>query len=331
MNENTKKIRALGLSSGGLDSILSALVLRKQAIEVEWVSFETPFFFADKARKAAKQTGIPLTVRDITPIYMEMLKTPRMGYGQNMNPCPDCHALMFRIAGEMMVQQGFDFLFSGEVAGQRPMSQTKSSLRYVEKHAGFDGYILRPLSAKVLPETLPEKQGLVDREQLLGISGRGRKDQMALAEAFGITEYPNPGGGCLLTDKGFSRRLKDLFDRLPDYRHADLHLLRYGRHFRLDPQTKLIVGRTQKDNADILRYYQKSQDVFLKAEDFPGPVCLIPGGGKPDSYPLAAAICLSYTKAPRGHTGPVRATGQSGQTLFQGIAREKSAFKPYLI
>ncbi|MFW6284018.1 MAG: tRNA 4-thiouridine(8) synthase ThiI, partial [Desulfosalsimonas sp.] len=205
-----KKPGALGLCSGGLDSILAGLVLRRQGIDVVWISFETPFFDAEKARAAAGQTGIELIVKDITDRYLPMLAAPPAGYGQFVNPCMDCHALMFRIAGEMMAQTGADFLFSGEVLGQRPKSQVKSALRYVEKRSGFDGYILRPLSAKKLPVTAMEQQGLVDREALLDFSGRSRKPQMALAKSFGVTDYPAPAGGCLLTDPGFSKRLEDL-------------------------------------------------------------------------------------------------------------------------
>lgn len=195
-------VKALGLCSGGLDSMLAGLVLREQGIQVHWVSFETPFFSAAKARRASEMTGIPLTVQPIYPIYMQMLLDPPAGYGRYMNPCMDCHSLMFRLAGEMMRERGFDFLFSGEVLGQRPMSQKKPSLRYVEKHSGFDGLILRPLSAKLLPETIPEKEGLVDRDRLLDITGRSRKRQIDLAQQFGITNYPAPAGGCLLTDIG---------------------------------------------------------------------------------------------------------------------------------
>jgi tRNA-uridine 2-sulfurtransferase len=205
-----KKVRALGLCSGGLDSMLSALVLQRQGIHVEWITFETPFFSSEKARQAAVQTGIALHVEDITNEYLEMLKQPPAGYGKNMNPCMDCHALMFRKAGQLMQVKGFDFLFSGEVVGQRPMSQTASSLRYVEKHSGHDGKILRPLSAMRLPETSMELEGMVDRSRLLDLFGRARKPQMELAIQFGLTSYPSPAGGCLLTDPGYSRRLKDL-------------------------------------------------------------------------------------------------------------------------
>ncbi|NCC77918.1 MAG: tRNA 4-thiouridine(8) synthase ThiI, partial [Clostridia bacterium] len=162
-------------------SLLAALVLRDQGIQISWVSFETPFFSADRARQGATQIGVALTVRDITPVYLNMLRHPHCGYGRQMNPCLDCHALMFRLAGQMMAAEGFDFVFSGEVLGQRPMSQTRNAMRYVEKNSGLRGYILRPLSALCLPETVGEQQGRVDRSRLLGICGRSRKPQAALA------------------------------------------------------------------------------------------------------------------------------------------------------
>jgi len=298
MVSSLKKIRALGLSSGGLDSILAALILRDQGIEVEWISFETPFFSSAKARQAACKTNIPVTIKNITQIYLEMLKNPQCGYGKHMNPCMDCHALMFRLAGTIMKNKGFDFLFSGEVLGQRPMSQTKSSLRYVEKHSGIDGYILRPLSVKRLPLTIPEKEGLVNRELLLDFSGRSRKPQMKLAEKFGITEYPNPAGGCLLTDKGYATRLKDLFSHQNTYTEKELHLLKYGRHIRLNNNTKLIIGRTKQDNENIIKHHNASGDIIIKVKGFPGPIVLIPHKTSKDIIIKAAAICVGYSKAP---------------------------------
>jgi tRNA U34 2-thiouridine synthase MnmA/TrmU len=220
----------------------------------------------------------------------------------------DCHALMFSLAGEMMKERGFDFLFSGEVMGQRPMSQTKSSLRYVEKHSGFDGYILRPLSAQRLPETLPEKEGLVRRDLLLGISGRSRKPQIELAEKFGITDYPAPAGGCLLTDKGFSERLKDLFRHQTSYSENDLHLLKYGRHLRTDPDTKIIVGRTRQDNENISRYYNPAADTLIKTKEIPGPLVLMPRSGSRETVLLAASICVGYSKVPENTEAEVMIT-----------------------
>lgn len=310
MSAENITVRALGLCSGGLDSILSALVLREQGIEVHWVSFETPFFSSAKAKKASENTGIPLMVRKITPVYMEMMRSPTVRYGKNMNPCMDCHTLMFRLAGGIMAERGFDFLFSGEVLGQRPMSQNRTSLRYVEKHSGYDGYILRPLSARCLPETVVEQEGLVDRQRLLDLSGRSRKPQLQLAQKFGVTDFPAPAGGCLLTDKIFSRRLRDLFDHQEDCPEKDLHLLKFGRHMRLDPRTKIVVGRTRRDNEQISRRIDPETDMVLKVDNFPGPLVVIPGGGSEPMVMLAAGICAGYSKAPGN--GPVTVNVQVG-------------------
>ncbi|WP_372681529.1 tRNA 4-thiouridine(8) synthase ThiI [Desulfosarcina sp.] len=298
MAAEKKTTRALGLCSGGLDSILSALVLREQGIDVHWVTFETPFFSSAKAKKASEHIGVPLMVRNITPVYMEMMRSPSVILGKHMNPCMDCHSLMFRLAGEIMTEKGFDFLFSGEVLGQRPMSQTRTSLRYVEKHSGYSGSIVRPLSAKMLPETIPEQDGRVDREQLLGLTGRSRKPQLQLAEKFGVTDFPAPTGGCLLTDQIFSRRLKDLFDHQATYPEKDLDLLKFGRHMRLNSKTKIVVGRTQQDNEQINRCIDPETDMVLKVADFPGPLVVIPGGGSEPMIMLAAGICVGYSKAP---------------------------------
>jgi tRNA-specific 2-thiouridylase len=299
MEKKNKPTRALGLCSGGLDSMLAGLVLREQGIDTAWVTFETPFFNAAKARKASKMTGIPLTVKPIFNVYMKMLKDPPAGYGKHMNPCMDCHALMFKLAGELMQEKSFDFLFSGEVLGQRPMSQNKSSLGYVAKHSGFKDYIVRPLSAGNLPLTIPEKEGLVDRDRLLDISGRGRSRQIKLAQKFGITDYPAPAGGCLLTDKNFSNRLRDLFKHQDDCTEEELHLLKHGRHFRLNPNAKLIVGRTEQDNENILKYHNPAGDTVLDVKDYASPIALVPRSAAKDSIQLAAAICTGYSKAPK--------------------------------
>jgi len=312
INPATRIVRGLGLCSGGLDSTLAALVLRRQNIHVEWITFETPFFTADKARKASERTGVPLHVQDITEDYLVMLKAPPAGFGKNMNPCMDCHALMFSKAGAFMVAHGFDFLFSGEVLGQRPMSQNAPSLRYVAKRSGFGERILRPMSAKKLPETVMETSGLVDREQLLDLSGRSRKPQMALAREFGLTDYPSPAGGCLLTDVGYSRRLKDLFDHSDQVQVNHLYLLKYGRHMRLGPATKIIVGRNQKENQKIEQYFDPQRDILLKTHSYPGPTAIMPDGGPPELLFLAASICAGYTKAPETSPAVVQ-TSHAGQ------------------
>jgi tRNA-specific 2-thiouridylase len=319
MKANSGKVRALGLCSGGLDSILAALVLRRQDIEVAWVSFETPFFAATKARAAARMTGIPLSVVDITAAYLPMLRNPACGYGKHMNPCMDCHALMFRLAGERLAVEGFDFLFSGEVLGQRPMSQTRTALRYVEKHSGFQGMILRPLSARKLPETLPELDGRVDRSRLLDFAGRSRKPQIELAKALGVREYPAPAGGCLLTDKGYAKRLRDLFDHTTRPTLSQLELLKHGRHFRLADRVKVIVGRTYADNIEILKHRDAATDLTLRVQSHPGPVTLLPGTAGPDAIHQAAAICAGYSKAPRGQEVVVLVSGAGSRGVLRVI------------
>lgn len=293
-----KKIKALGLSSGGLDSILAGKLLETQNIEVTWVTFETPFFSAAKSVKASKLYDIPLIKKDITKEYLKMLKNPPLGYGKNMNPCRDCHALMFKLAGNLMHKEGYDFLFSGEVVGQRPLSQTKQALRYVEKNSAFDGLILRPLSAKCLPETPMELNGLVDRNRLLEISGRSRKPQVQLAKEFGINDYPSPAGGCLLTDKNFSNRLRDLFSHQNIYSSSELHLLKFGRHIRIDDNMKIIAGRTKNDNANIKKFYTPEDFIMLNAKSIASPTVLAPANADEKNLKLAASICIGYTKTP---------------------------------
>ncbi|MBI5589543.1 MAG: tRNA 4-thiouridine(8) synthase ThiI [Deltaproteobacteria bacterium] len=325
MNNHENKVRALGLCSGGLDSILSAVVLRNQGISVEWISFETPFFSSEKARRASARLRIPLIVQNITRSYLEMLRDPPCGYGQHMNPCMDCHALMFRLAGEVMKGRQMDFLFSGEVLGQRPMSQTRSSLRYVEKHSGCREVIVRPLSAKLLEESLSEKKGLVDRRLLLGLSGRSRKPQIQLAREWGISDYPAPAGGCLLTETVYSNRLKDLFDHGADCTENALHLLKYGRHIRLNTRLKIIVGRTLQDNTAILDYQDPSRDMVLKTKQVPGPVVLIPLGAGNDEILQAASICAGYSKASENMQVAVEVVSPGDQaTLWVARTRPES-------
>ncbi len=319
-----QKISALGLSSGGLDSILATVMLRRQGIEVHWLSYETPFFSADKARRAADRLNLPLIVKNITTPYLEMLRAPACGYGQHMNPCLDCHALMAKIAGEIMQEESRHFVFTGEVLGQRPMSQTKPSLRYVEKHSGIQGYLLRPLSARLLPETIPEKKGWVNRNELGEISGRSRKFQMEMAEQFGIKDYPSPAGGCLLADKAFSDRLADLFQYQKTCTENELLLLRFGRHFRLSSEAKLIVGRTKADNENLLRHQDCPHCSVMKVMSYPGPTGLLLGNPDQGELMLAAGICLGYSKAPNEKTGLVTVTtGKNRQTVqMMGVPAE---------
>jgi len=205
------KIKAVALFSGGLDSILAVKLIQEQEIEVKGVNFKTPFFGLDKTFFAAKSLDMDLEIIDITQELLEILRNPKHGFGKNMNPCIDCHTFMFKKAGEYMSEIGASFIISGEVLGERPMSQNRNSLSVIERESGFEGRILRPLSALLLAETIPEKGGLVDRNKLLNISGRSRKRQMELAVKMGIEDYPSPAGGCKLTEPAFSKRLRDLF------------------------------------------------------------------------------------------------------------------------
>jgi tRNA-uridine 2-sulfurtransferase len=287
--------KALGLLSGGLDSSLAALTLRRQGVEVSCIAFVTPFFGAARAQKAAKNLGIPLIVRNIGEAHLEMVKNPRYGYGRNLNPCIDCHAMMFRLAGEIMREEGFDFLFSGEVLGQRPMSQNLSALRAVANYSGQPDRILRPLSARLLPITPMEEAGLVDRDRLLDIQGRTRKRQEALAREWGLAEYPNSGGGCLLTEKSFTGRLKDLLEHHSGASVVDAELLKLGRQYRLSPQAKLTLGRNQQTN-EAIAALARCSDVLLRCTSFAGPIGLVYGRPSPADLETAAAILATYGK-----------------------------------
>ena len=205
--------KALVLLSGGLDSVLAVELLRRCGLDVTGITFTTPFFGSAKAEKAADMLGIELLVADITSIHMKILKEPRFGYGRNLNPCIDCHTLMVKVAFEAMPEAGADFVATGEVLGERPKSQNRQALELVARFSGAEDLLLRPLSAKLLPETRPETEGWVERDCLLDLSGRSRKRQMELAEEWGIEEYETPAGGCLLTDAGFSARLHALTQR----------------------------------------------------------------------------------------------------------------------
>jgi tRNA U34 2-thiouridine synthase MnmA/TrmU len=289
------------------------------------IAFVTPFFGSSKAERAAEQIGIPLIVEDISDVHLDMVKAPKYGYGKNMNPCIDCHAMMFRLAGEIMAEKGFDFLFSGEVLGQRPMSQNANALRSVANYSGHPERILRPLSAKIMPVTQVEEQGLVDREQLLDIQGRSRKRQEALAKEWGLTDFPSSGGGCLLTEIHFSDRLRDLIDHQPDCSVNDVELLKVGRQFRLSAHSKLALGRHNNDN-EAIRKLAANEHIILRTPGFPGPLGLVSGEPSDDDLKTAGAIVASYGKGKDQSEISVLAETPEGEQSFPvtPMAREAS-------
>lgn len=243
----------------------------------------------------------------------------------------DCHALMFAKAGELMKEKGYDFLFSGEVVGQRPKSQNKNSLRYVEKNSGFDGWILRPLSAKCLPETEVETKGLVDRDQLMDINGRSRKIQMEMAKDFGVKEYPSPAGGCLLTDKTFSERLKDLMYHQKIFDISELHLLKHGRHFRLDDQTKVITGRSKHDNRYLMKAVDLQKHAWIHHAHLPGPDVVMTGDFSPENLKIAAQICAAYTRSPEGQPAEIQVSIKEKRFILQTDVRPAAEFKELML
>ena len=268
-----KKVRALLLFSGGLDSILAAKILMEQGIEVIPVFFKSYFFGPEIAEKSAKILGLKLKVIDFAKEQLKIVKKPKFGWGSAMNPCLDCHILMFKKAKELMKKLKADFVTTGEVLGERPMSQNKKALELVEKESSLSGYLLRPLSAKLLKETIPEKKKLIKREEFLAIEGRSRKKQLELAEKFKIKEYPTPAGGCLLTDPGFGKRLKELLKNYPKFNDNDVELLKLGRHF-WEGKVKIIVGRNHQENLKIKKLAQK-KDILIEMKNYPGPTTLI--------------------------------------------------------
>jgi tRNA U34 2-thiouridine synthase MnmA/TrmU len=240
--------------------------------------------------------GIPLKVFNVSEEYLKVIKHPKHGYGSHMNPCIDCRIFMLKKAKDHMQATGASFIVTGEVLGQRPMSQRRDAMRLIEKEAELQGYIVRPLSAKFLAVTIPEKEGWINREKLLGIQGRSRKPQMELANHYGIHDYPCPAGGCLLTDPGFARRMKDLLDHKPNFSLNDVHLLKFGRHFRISPHLKLVVGRNEEDNIKIQTFAQEG-DILFKTLHYPGPLSLLRGTPNETEIMKVASITVRYGKA----------------------------------
>lgn len=316
--------KVVALLSGGLDSQLAVKMMQKQGFEVSAVAIKTPFCDFDcgrgcgfEIRQRADDLGVDLKTVYLGDEYLEMLKKPKYGRGAGFNPCIDCRAMMFEAAKERMAEIGAEFVISGEVLGQRPMSQHARALRTIEKETDLEGKIVRPLSAGLLPPTDPEKEGLIRRQDLGMIRGRTRANQLRMAKEYDIRDPPNAGGGCLLTDPSFGRKAADLFQHTKDPTINDVELLKVGRHFRLDESTKIITGRNKDENSAI-QSLALPEDLLLEVKDIMGPTSLIRGDTSDPK--LAAAITVRYSDA----KGPseVRVWGAREETLEAGPADE---------
>ncbi len=291
-------MKALALLSGGLDSILATKLIVDQGIEVIAVTFILPVTAEkeDYAGKTAKKLGIPLIRVEACDEYLDVIRSPKYGYGSGMNPCIDCRIYMLREAKRIAHEVGAAFILTGDVLGERPMSQHRKALELEEQEAGLENLIVRPLSAKLLPETIPEREGWVDRTKLLGIRGRSRKPQIELAETFGLQDaYPAPSGGCLLTYKEFAAKVKDLFDHEETVTTGDILLLKLGRHFRFG-DSKLIVGRNEEENKLLLEL-KNPEDYAFEVPGYGSPITILKGSKSKEAIELAARLTARYSDA----------------------------------
>jgi tRNA U34 2-thiouridine synthase MnmA/TrmU len=338
MNER-EQIKAVGMLSGGLDSTLAVRIMLEQGIQVTALHFRTGFSYPRRDREtgerlpldaelAAATLGVPLEIIEVSEDYIPIVLHPRFGYGSGMNPCVDCRIFLLRQAKAWMEAHGYHFVFTGEVVGQRPKSQKRPTLRTVERESELAGYLLRPLSAKLLAPTIPERRGWVNREKLYGISGRSRKEQMALAAKFGITEYAQPSGGCCtLIHRAYSRRLRDLLEHEGEAALTTdrARLLAVGRHLRLNSGRKVVVGRHEREN-DYLESC-RVPGVLLRTPEHPGPTTLVPGEPSREEIEQAARITAGYSDGKSEPAIPiqVRHDDNSTKTLtVKPMAREEA-------
>jgi len=302
-------IKAVALLSGGLDSTLAVKMIIDQGIEVHALNFTSAFCTCttsarkaggckSESRRVAEEFGIPIKVIIKGDDYIDIIRSPAHGYGKGINPCVDCRIYMFKAAKKYMEEIGASFILTGEVLGQRPMSQRRDTMRIIERDSGLEGLVLRPLCAGHLAPTIAEKEGLVDRKKLLSVAGRGRRPQMDLAEELGVNDYPCPSGGCLLTDVTFSKKVRDLLDNKEDIEKRDLLLLKTGRHLRHEG-FKIVVGRDEADNAR-LKSLITPEYMALEPVDFPGPLVVIAGEANECVRQFAAGLILRYASAKAG-------------------------------
>jgi tRNA U34 2-thiouridine synthase MnmA/TrmU len=301
---SSRPVKAVALYSGGLDSTLAILTVQRQGIEVKAVTFLNHFGcdISDKSScskdpfSASEKFGFEVKLCHLSEKFIRIVKNPKFGHGKNMNPCMDCRILMLREAREFMDMTGAEFLITGEVLGQRPMSQRRDALDIIDREAGLRGLILRPLCAKLMKPTLMEEKGIVNRDLLYDFSGRSRKPQMALAKEFGLTDYPAPAGGCLLTEPNYSFRLRELLDHDADPSLEDLALLRLGRHFRMSESCKIIVGRNKDENEAMIAL-DNGKSTSLRVESHASPIVVVRGKATEEIILTAASLCARYSDA----------------------------------
>lgn len=321
--------KGLLLLSGGLDSILACKLLQEQGISLEAVNFATPFtkdlYWPEKASKFLRISTKFMRIEDG---YMDIVRNPAHGHGANLNPCVDCRIIMLKLAKGYMAEVGASFIVTGEVVGERPMTQNRNTMRMIEKHAGLDGRIVRPLTAKLLPPSLPELEGVVDRELLLDLNGRGRKIQLELASRYGLKDVPTPAGGCVLTDPCFSKRVRDLIDH-EELTVENVKLLLYGRHFRLPSGGKVIVGRNQRENKELLRNSLPT-DYVLEVRNGKGPVVILRCKNQ-EEIEVAASLCAKYARRDKSVDILYRKKGEKAYVAIAASASSGGLYSRYLI
>ncbi|MEK6699345.1 MAG: hypothetical protein AABZ10_09950 [Nitrospirota bacterium] len=303
--------KVIALISGGLDSVLAARVVMEQGFDVLGLYFTSAFSKtygneqSTHAASVSKALGMELRVMDMSQEYIELIRNPKHGYGKNINPCIDCKIFMLRKTKDVMEETGAPFVVTGEVLGQRPMSQRRDTLHLIERDADMKGLIVRPLSATLLPPTKAEQDGLLRRDLLLGISGRSRSVQLLLAERYGIQGYSTPAGGCLLTDKNFSEKLRDLFAENRPVTPHDIKMLTIGRHFKLDATTRIVLGRDNGENKALMALALHGYHLFTP-QGFPGPVALLNGEPTPEINQVIGRLIITYSKKMPGQSRLIR-------------------------
>ncbi len=317
--------RAVALFSGGLDSMLAVRLMQEQHFDVHALYVATPFRCCpQRAAEAAAEIGVPLTVVAAGDDYLDLVRRPAFGYGKGINPCVDCRIYMARIARQWSEELGACVVVSGEVLGQREMSQKRLALDRIARESGLEGRLLRPLSARLLAPTIAERQGLVDRAKLGSLSGRGRKESIALARRLGIRTIPTPSAGCPLVEKSFAPRVRDLIAHRPTATRWEFELLAVGRHVRVDPQTKLVVGRNAEENAQLERFLRRAdagEAALLSPEGFSGPEVLVLGPATDAALGLAGALMLRYGKGGQSARARLREARAEAATLVEIHAR----------